>query len=267
MEIVQSKLAKIAGLNRQAIYNAVRRGQLIVNSAQLIDTENKTNLDWLQQHGISQQTIEQRLSESQPKQRTVRQFKQPSKPVSEIRQKIIDNPGAVGSEEIPSPEKIAQMEKYFDDPQSVEIDEAQFEDITGLPSKAMKMTLMELVSKLGGPLMLDNWSKISQRFIAASFQDQKMKERRLELCDKNFFISNVINYINILNESLFDLAESQTEIIIATVKSDEENARRIIKDMRLKAYSKLIKEAKHQIASAVKQLRGKYEKDENIEID
>jgi hypothetical protein len=266
MEIVQSKLAKIAGMNRQAIYNAVRRGQLVINSAQLIDTENKTNLDWLQQHGISQQTIEQRLNENQPVQRKVRQYREPSNPASEIRKKILEKSDPVEPGEISDPVKIIQLEKYFENPQAVEMDEAQFEDLTGLPAKAMQMTLMELVLKLGGPLMLEDWSKIAQRFIAASFQNQKMQEHRTELCEKDFFISNVSNYINILHESLFDLAESQTEIIIATIKSNEENARNIIKDMRLKSYSKVIKEAQHQIESAVRRLRGKHEKDEiNIE--
>lgn len=251
-EINQAQLGKIAGLKRQAIYNAVRRGQIIINSAKMVDTQNKTNSEWLMTHGITQQKIDQFLSEIQENEKPKQESQPRSNPNLRNQRQQLEKPIDIRSD------KNQPQTRFING--GSEVEEMDFETITGLPSRMMGMTIKELVIKYGGPMMLDQFSKILQRLMTADEKDQKIQERRQELIEKDFVISGVFSYLNILSDNLFDLAESKTDLIVAAVKADEEKAKKTIRDMLLKDFSKIIKNTKRSIDNSMRNMRSKYDK-------
>lgn len=293
-EINQSELSKILNISRSGVNVAIKRGKIVKNSAGLIDTQNKQNSDWLISRGFSEQKIISGLAEIQQKQNLKQKTKSISNPIPKIRSEAKEKPIHV------EPEKIATIQKYFE-PIGVdklridkmnkfisgesttfkssksEIGESEFENLTGLPSKLMNWPLKEIVLKYGGQMQLDTYSKILSRLMSTALQDQKMQERRLELIEKDFVISGIFSYMNILSENLFDLAESQTEIILAFILSELKSlgilkqddkinlakSKKEIRDMRLKAYTKIIKEAKRSIKKSLENLKNKHEDDTN----
>lgn len=260
-EITQAQLAKIIGVSRSAICVNITRGKINKNSAGLIDTQNKQNSDWLTTKGFSEQKIISTLNEIQIKQKNKQKLKPMSNPNSRIREELKENPNVVEPENLETIQKYIEKKTTFESSKE-EILKSEFENLTGLASKMMNMSMKDLVFRYGGQLQLDGYSKILQRLMSMALQDQKMQERRLDLVEKDFMISSVFSYLNILSDALFDLAESQNKIIIATVKSDPEKAEIVIRDMRLKSYSKIIKEAKRSINNSIKQLKSKYDRDE-----
>jgi hypothetical protein len=255
MEIKPAQLAKIAGLKRQAIYNAIRRGNIISNTAGLVDTQNKINSEWIKNHGVSENDIKQYLIEIQKKQVKQKKVKSMSgnnpKIKPEIKQKAVE----IGLKTINDFENIKENEDNKKD-----IDELDFEDISGLPSRMMNLKLFQLVKRYGGPLNLTNWALILQRVMSAQEKEQKIKERRLELIEKDFVISRLMVYLEILSNQLFDYTESAPIKIISLVKSEVDNIELDIKKEMRKDFSILIKDTKERINTELEDLKRKYEK-------
>ena len=134
-----------------------------------------------------------------------------------------------------------------------------FVNVTGLPEKMMGLTIFELVKNYGGPMQLEKWAKVLNQLSSTTERQDKMKERRNITIEKDFVISNVFKYLDIFMDAVFDSAEAQNEIIISHVKSDPEEAKKAIPEMRKKAYTKIAKEAKKGIKDALKRLRNKYD--------
>jgi len=266
-EIKPAQLATIANLKRQAIYNAIRRGNIIANSAGLVDTQNKNNSQWLRSHGLSEKDVISGLAEIQKKQSKPQKKKSISNPLPKMRKKIEKKQVEVEAEKINTiqsyieikPEKTENKNN-----ESKDIDEIDFENITGLPAKMMKLNLKQLVMKYGGPMLLNSWSLILQRLMSASEKDQKMQERRLELIEKDFAVSRLFKYIEDLSSRLFDYTESSPVDFISLVKSDAENLELKIKTKMRHDISILIKDTKENINRELENLKKKYEK---IKID
>jgi len=257
-EIIPNKLANLAGISRQALYNAIRRGQLNQNESGAIDSLDGKNKDWLLAHGITDEKINIYLSENHRKHKSKSDNIHPSNPIPKIIEEIQDKQVHV------DPEKIQTVQKYIEKkPEKKEqTEEENFEDVTGLPSKMMSLTLYQLVKQYGGPMMLDSYSKILQRLMGASLQDQKIQERRLELIEKDFVISRLLSYLETLSGRLFDYTESAPIGFIATVKAEIENAEIEIKKKMKKDISILIKDTKENIIRELENLKRKYEKKE-----
>lgn len=262
-EISQSVFAKIAGVKRQAVYMAVKRGIVIINSAKLIDTENKQNLIWLRSHGKSEKDVNQYLAILQEKEKQKRKIKSRSNPIPKIREKIKKKQIQVEQE------RIEKIQKYIEPKPEIitknpeekkETDEIDFENITGLPARMMKLNLKQLVMRYGGPMMLDSWSKILQRLMSANEKDQKIQERRLELIEKDFVISRLFSYLETLSNRLFDYTENIPIGIIALVNSGIENMEFRIKEKMRKDFSNLIRDAKENVNRELQNLKKKYEK-------
>ncbi len=149
----------------------------------------------------------------------------------------------------------------FKSSESEKLSEEQFENITGLPFRMSKLTIFELVSRYGGPMQLDKWAGILSKLMTALEKDQKSRERKNELIEKDFVTSNVFLFLNIFMDAAFDLAESQTEVIISMVLSDSETAKFKIPELRKKSYTKISKEAKKSINDSLKRLENKYDID------
>jgi hypothetical protein len=254
-EINSSQLAKIAGLNRQAVYNAIRRGKIISNTAGKVDTQNKKNIEWMRQHGISENDVIQFLNEIQNKQQKKQKIKAKSNPMSKIREKIEKKEINI------DPEIIQKTEQYFTpESKNKTDDELLFEDISGLPAKMMKLNLFQLVIRYGGPMQLSAYSLILQRIMSASKIDQETRMKRLELIEKDFIISRVMLYIETLSKMLFDHADSFPIKVISLVRSEIDMVEIEIKKSMREYYSILIKDTKEKIKDELENLKKKYEK-------
>lgn len=251
-EIRKAWLSKIIGVSRAAIANAVRRGNIIVNSAGLIDTENEKNLAWLNKHNKSELDVKQYLAEIQKKEKEKEKVKPISNPIPKIRKKIKEKEVEIDSD------KINTIQSYIETGKTQE--EINFENRSGLPSEVMKLQLFQLVEKYGGPMMLTDWSLILNRVMTARLTEQKIRERRLELIEKDFVISRLMHQIEILHKQLFDYSESAPIQIISIVKSGGETIEFEIKKNMRKDFSILLKDTKEKINQELESLKKKYEK-------
>lgn len=158
-----------------------------------------------------------------------------------------------------------EMEKMWGDekePESTTFESSEkieFENTSGLPKKYLNMSIGELVRLKGGVSGLKEWSMILKNLITADKIDQDMRERRNQTIEKDFVISNIIKYINIFMDGMFDLIESQNRVIISSVKADALKAEKSIPEMRKKAVTKLSKETKKTINNSLKRLSKKYD--------
>lgn len=133
-----------------------------------------------------------------------------------------------------------------------------FEDITGLPESMMNLTLFHLVKRYGGPKQLTDWANILSKLMTAQKADISIQRERLALIEKDYTISQVFKFLDVFVNQIFDLAESQAEQIIGFVKSDHDKAKKNIIELQRKGYSKIAKETKRSINSAIKRLKDKY---------
>jgi len=257
-EIKPAQLAKIAGLKRQAVYNAIRRGNIISNSAGLVDTQNKKNMDWMLNHNVSEKNVNQYLYEIQNREKKQKESKVISNPLPDIRKNNKKKPLDI------EPEKIDIIQKYIEPKQENKLhDELEFENISGLPSEVMNLKLFELVKRHGGPMMLTGWSLILQRIMSAQQMEQKIKERRLELVEKDFVISRLMLYLETLSSQLFDYTESFPIRAISLVKSDVDSMELHIKQQMRKDFSILIKDTKERLNKELENLKRKFEKSDD----
>ena len=187
-----------------------------------------------------------------------------NEPASEIKAKKKKQKSTVNrTPEIKTP-SITYTTDNLDTPlvSSNNFDIEDFENITGLPQRMMNLTVFQLVKKFGGELQLKGWADILSKLMTAMEKDQKYQERRNQLIEKDFVISNVFKYLDVFMDAVFDMAEAQTEVIISLVQSDPETARKEIPLLRKNAYTKISKEAKKGIKDSLKRLKDKYDIDE-----
>ena len=260
-EIIPAVLSKVIGIKkqkkytRQGIYNAIRRGNIVSNSSGLIDTENKKNAEWIKNHGVSENDIIQYLNEIQEKEKQKKKNKSISNPIPKIRNKTEEKETEV------KPEIIQKTQEYFEPKRGNE--ELQFENESGLPSEMMKLTLFQLVKKHGGPMMLTNWSLILNRLMSAQEKEQKIMERRIELIEKNFVISQITLYLETLSNYIFDWADSMPVQIISLVESDKKTAEFKIKKKLTDDFSIILKNTKQKILKQLEGLKRKYNKNDD----
>jgi len=140
--------------------------------------------------------------------------------------------------------------------------EIEFENTSGLAAKYLNMKIGDLVRVRGGVQGLKEWVGILKNLTATSKAEQEMQERRNELVEKDFMISNVKKYLDLFMSNAFDAVESQKKIISATYKADPETAEQKIEDMRKKALTKISREAVRSINDSMKSLKRKYDNDD-----
>ncbi|MDD5353061.1 MAG: hypothetical protein PHS93_07880 [Candidatus Omnitrophica bacterium] len=259
-EIIPAQLAKILNLKRQAVYMAIRRGNIDLNSGGMIDTKNTKNQSWLISHGLSEISIQSALDAIHQTTKSNPKIKAQSNQLPEIREKTKEKPITIQPQQIEAIEKYIGNNQTQSGPSDTNIDAAQFEDVTGLPERMMNLTLYELVKRYGGPMNLESWSKILQRLMGAMSQDQKIQERRLTLIEKDFVISRLLQYLETLSNRLFDYTESAPIDFISLVKAGGENIEIEIKKKMRKDFSISIKDTKEALTRELESLKKKYEK-------
>lgn len=139
------------------------------------------------------------------------------------------------------------------------LDEVDFENTSGLAKKYMSLTIEELVKVKGGIKELKTWTGILKDLKAIERIEQDMKERRNELVEKDFIISNVKKYLDLFLSNAFDLVESQKKIISALYKADPESAEKKIEDLRKKSLTKISRESVRSINNSINGLKNKYD--------
>jgi hypothetical protein len=144
-------------------------------------------------------------------------------------------------------------------------DDYEIADHAGLPKKLLGMTIRDLVIKFKGMDGLERYVKMLRDLAAADEKDQKTRERRLELVDKDFVISRVFQYLDVLMKQLLEWPEGGVDGIIAIVQSQGEAARREVVRIMEKGVSDIIKDSKNQVIKEFSGLRAKYQDDDKLD--
>jgi hypothetical protein len=145
------------------------------------------------------------------------------------------------------------------------LEENEIADRAGLPKKLLGMTIRDLVVRYRGLDGIERYIKMLRDLAAADEKDQKARERRLELVEKDFVISHVFSYINDLMKQLLEWPEGAADGIIALVQSQGEAARGdVVKEIE-NGTSKIMKDAKNHITKEFSGLRTKYQDDDKLD--
>jgi hypothetical protein len=150
------------------------------------------------------------------------------------------------------------------------IDFSAFEDYeitdhAGLPKRLLGMTIRELVIKFKGMDGLERYVKMLRDLAAADEKDQKTQERRLQLVDKDFVISRIFQYLDVLMKQILEWPEGAVDGIIALVQSQGEAARNEVVRIMEKGISDIIKDSKNQVIKEFSGLRAKYQDDDKLD--
>lgn len=140
--------------------------------------------------------------------------------------------------------------------------EIEFENTSGLAKKYLNMTIKDLVRVRGGVTGLKEWVGILKNLTATANQEQQIAERRNDLVEKDFMISNIKKYIDLSLSNHFDAIESQKKIISALYKSDPDNAEQKVEEIRKKSITKISREAVKSIENSLSGLKRKYADDD-----
>ena len=255
MFVNYSKFASFCGVTRQAIYKALKDG-LVENENNKLNLNNPTNKNYIFSHGKTENEIKEFiLDQSEKKEKKVVKIKDKSVVIPEKKEIIKEKKTKVKVEKKP---KINDKKEDFSDD--------DFENISGLPAKMMKLTLRQLVMRYGNQMMLKNYADILNKMMMASERDQKIQIRKLELIEKDFVISRIFSYLETLHNQVFNIPLPLSDELIAVVMAKKENARTEIIDKLKLEFEKLLKDCKNRISNELDNLKSKFEiKDENEE--
>jgi hypothetical protein len=243
MKIKQSELAKIIGISRQAISKAKMKEWIEFDKNGFFNTLNKKNKSYLAGKGIDPKTgkkIDVKTEVRELKQRTKKAKTAPKKKkVYKAQNKktgMISNNRPVGSD---------------------------FSVMTRLPEAMLSMTLRELAIRHGTQQQLKEYVTILDKLMSAAQKDVKIQESRKNLLPRTL-LDYMFQYLEVLNNQIFNYAQSARDEIISVVQADIKKARVKIPEMILKDLSKLIKESKKNIQRELK----KYENSlDSVEVE
>jgi hypothetical protein len=145
------------------------------------------------------------------------------------------------------------------------LDDYAIAEHAGLPQKLLGMTIRELVVKHRGLSGLGEYIKMLRDLAAADEKDQKIRERRLQLVEKDFIVARVFQYIDTLMRQLLEWPGGAVDGIIALVQSEDTAARQGVIRLMEKGITDIIKDSKAQIMKEVSGLRAKYQDDDKLD--
>ena len=222
MEVLPAEFARQAGVTRQSIFAKIKKGTLIQNSAGKLDTENPVNAGYLSEK-------RRRLAEIQATTNTII-----AKQKSDIQAK--------------------GLYKNLSDPVAA--------SAIGVPAELLDLTLKELVMRYSGILPLEKHAKILKIIVESAEKEQRIKERRLTLVDKDFVVSRIFQYVDNLMIQILEYPESTADDIVARVLADKEAARHTVVETMKTGLSKIIANAKEQVINELNGLKHKYHEDD-----
>jgi hypothetical protein len=131
--------------------------------------------------------------------------------------------------------------------------------------KIMRMTIREAVLKFGGVEGVEHFVKVLRDVASAEEKDQKLRERRLQLIEKDFVVAHVFSYLDFLNRQILESSASIVDEIIALVQSEGGAARQKILKIISGASGRCLVGAKEHINDNISALRVKYQKESDID--
>ena len=227
MEVLPAEFARQAGVTRQSICAKIKKGTLIQNSAGKLDTENPVNAGYLAMK-------RRQLEETQA-----------------ANAALIAQSGGVDVKSTGG--QTHTIQKPF-----VEQTAAR---AIGVPAELLTLTLKELVMRYSGVLPLEKHAKILKILVESAEKEQRIKERRLTLVDKDFVVSRLFQFMDNLMVQLLEYPESAADNLVAQVLADTETARKTVANAMKTDLSKILAGAKEHIIQELNGLKHKYHDD------
>lgn len=222
MEVLPAEFARQAGVTRQSIFAKIKKGTLIQNSAGKLDTENPVNAGYLSEKRRQQEEAQAITGSIATKQ------------TGGIQSPILHR-------NLPDPVAASAI---------------------GVPAELLDLTLKELVMRYSGILPLEKHAKILKILVESAEKEQRIKERRLTLVDKDFVVSRIFQYVDNLMIQILEYPESTADDIVARVLADKETARHTVVETMKTGLSKIIANAKEQVINELNGLKHKYHEDD-----
>ncbi|MDR1389079.1 MAG: hypothetical protein LBJ31_03805 [Treponema sp.] len=239
MEVKPAEFARLSGVSRQTISGKIKNKTLILNSGGMLDTENPVNAAYMSRHG----------------------------PGGNMG-------GGFGFSAAPPPAKKNGASSGIGPPLQTGAapgragTDSIIAQAAGVPVALLNLTLRELVTRYGGNLLsLEKHAKILRDLTMASEKEQRIQERRLALIEKDFVVSRLFQFIDVLMKQLIEYPESAASSLAATVLAHGEAglpaARAEISGKIKSGIESIISSAKQQIITELNGLKSKYQNGED----
>jgi hypothetical protein len=237
MEVKPAEFARMSGVSRQTISGKIKNKTLILNSAGMLDTENPVNAAYMARHGPGGGFCPGAITAP------------PEKETGAA------GPGG-GNGNGPAPGRAAAGS------------DSVIAQAAGVPAALLDLTLRELVTRYGGNLLnLEKHAKILRDLTMASEKEQRIQERRLALIEKDFVVSRLFQFIDVLMKQLIEYPESAASSLAATVLAYGEAglpvARAEVSGKIKNGLESIIGSTKQQILTELNGLKSKYQNKED----
>ena len=233
MEIRQAEFARLAKVSRATVSEKIKNKTLVVNSAGLLDTDNSVNNAYLENR----------------------------------RQKVAAAAAFAGG-------TIAQENGKKENPRpssprgvpttGTTTAATGSQAGTGVPEEMLGLTIRELINRYGNMANVEKYVRILKDLTAADEKDQRVRERRLALIEKDFVVSRVFSYLDVLMNQLIDYPESVIDTIIAKVQTAPAAARADAVLTLRNGMTGIIGNAKDVIVKEINSLKTKYQEDDPL---
>jgi len=140
----------------------------------------------------------------------------------------------------------------------------EISELAGLPQRLLGYTLRQLVQEHRGLPGMQEYVRILKDLIATDERDQKVRERRLQLVEKDFVTARQIQYLEMLMKQLLEYPESAVDEIIALVQAQGDAARLDVSRKLEAGISKIIRNSKEELIKELSGLRSKYQDDDRL---
>ena len=227
MEVLPAEFARQAGVTRQSICAKIKKGTLIQNSAGKLDTENPVNAGYL---AMKRRQLEE--TQAAHAALTVQSGRADAKIT-----------GGQGS----------MLQRAFSEQTAARA--------IGIPAELLTLTLKELVMRYSGILPLEKHAKILKILVESAEKEQRIKERRLTLVDKDFVISRLFQFTDNLMVQLLEYPESAADNLVAQVLANTDTVRKTVANTMKTDLSKILARAKEHIIRELNGLKHKYHDD------
>ena len=111
---------------------------------------------------------------------------------------------------------------------------------------------------------MQEYVRMLKDLIATDERDQKVRERRLQLVEKDFVTARQIQYLEMLMKQLLEYPESAVDEIIALVQAQGDTARLDVSRKLEAGISKIIRNSKEELIKELSGLRSKYQDDDRL---
>ncbi len=127
-----------------------------------------------------------------------------------------------------------------------------------VPVDLLSLTLKELVLKYGNLVSVEKHAKILKTIMETTEKEQRLQERRLALIEKDFVISKMFQFIEMLMIQLLEYPDGIADDIVAKVLSEKKEARPAVVQTLKNGLSKILAGSKQQIIKDLESLKSKY---------